>query len=244
MRTIGLLGGMSWVSTSHYYDLINRDVANRLGGDHCASMVMWQTDFDVLTALQRAGEWERSGALLAEGAAALVRAGAEVVGIGANTMHLVADAVVDALGPVQLVHIVEVVRDECRSRGIERLGLLGTAYTMESPDLYPPRLHAAGIELIVPELAERSEVQRITFEELIHDVVDERSAATFRRIGQGLVERGAQGVVLACTEHGALLRDGDLVASTQAGDARGAGPAPVLDSTALHARALVDAALA
>ncbi|UDY35816.1 aspartate/glutamate racemase family protein [Dermatobacter hominis] len=230
MRTIGLLGGMSWVSTGHYYDLMNRDVAERLGGDHCAPMVVWQMDFDVITAHQRAGEWELAGELLAEGAAALVRAGAEVIGIGANTMHLVADAVAAALGDAELVHIVEVVRDACAALDVTTLGLLGTAYTMESPDLYPPRLAAAGIELVVPDADDRAIVQRVTFDELIHDVVTESAVAEFRRIGAGLVDAGAGAVVLACTEQGAVLRDGEL-------------DVPVLDSTVLHARALVDAAI-
>lgn len=230
MRTIGLLGGMSWVSTAHYYELINRDVAQRLGGDHCAPMVLWQTDFDALTALQRAGDWPQAGALLAEGAAALARAGAGVVGIAANTMHLVADQVTSALEGVPLVHIVDVVRDECTRRGISTLGLFGTAYTMDSPELYPPRLRDAGIDVLVPTPDDRAEVQRITYDELIVDVVSDHAVAEFRRIGGALVEAGADGVVLACTEHGALLRDGDL-------------SVPVLDSTELHARALVDAAL-
>lgn len=231
MRTIGLLGGMSWVSTSHYYELINREVAEQLGGDHCAPMVIWQTDFETITVLQQAGEWRRAGELLAAGAAALVRAGAQVVGIGANTMHLVADAVVAELGDVPLVHIVDVVRDECSRRGVTRLGLLGTSYTMESPELYPPRLGSAGIEVLVPTPADRGVVQRITFDELVRDVVSERSASEFRRIGAELVDQGAQAVVLACTEHGALLHEGDL-------------SVPVLDSTVLHARALVAAAAA
>lgn len=230
MRTIGLLGGMSWVSTAHYYDLINRDVAERFGGDHCAPMVIWQTDFDRITAHQRAGEWDRAGELLADGAEALVRAGAEVVGICANTMHLVSDAVVSALRDVPLIHIVDVVRDACTDRGVTALGLLGTAYTMESLDLYPPRLATAGIDVVLPEAADRDLVQRITFEELVHDVVTEASMAEFRRIGAGLVGAGAQAVVLACTEHGAMLRDDDL-------------DVPVLDSTVLHAEALVEVAI-
>ena len=137
-----------------------------------------------------------------------------------------------ALGDARLVHLVDVVRDECHRLGVRRLGLLGTAYTMESPSLYPPRLRDAGIEVVVPGAADRAEVQRITFEELIRDQVLDTSVAGFRRIAQDLVEAGADGVVLACTEHGALLADGDL------------GDTPVLDSTVLHARALVDASMA
>ncbi len=231
MRVIGLLGGMSWVSTAHYYELVNRDVATRLGGDHCAPMVVWQTDFDRITELQRAGRWDEAGEILAGGAAALVAAGAEVVGIGANTMHLVADAVVGALGDAELVHIVEVVRDECTRLGADRIGLLGTAYTMESTELYPPTMRSAGIDVLVPDAPDREVIQRRTFDELVRDEVTPAAVDDFRRIAGALVDRGAGAVVLACTEHGLVLRDGDV-------------PVPVLDSTVLHARALVDASLA
>lgn len=227
VRTIGLLGGMSWVSTAHYYDLINRAVADRAGGDHCAPMVLWQTDFDRITTHQRAGEWEQAGQILAAGATALVAAGAEVVGICANTMHLVAPAVQEALGDVPLVHIVDVVRDECTARGVATLGLVGTAYTMESTELFPPRLADAGIEVQVPPPADRDEVQRITFDELIRGVVSDDARSTFRRIAEDLVAGGADAVVLACTEHGALWSD---------------DWPPTMDSTVLHAAALVDAA--
>lgn len=135
-----------------------------------------------------------------------------------------------AIAPRPLVDIVEVVRDECVASGIARLGLLGTAYTMESPVLYPPTLAAAGIEVIVPDAEQRAEIQRITFEELIADVISEMSRATFVDIATSMIGRGAQGVALACTEHGLMLADGDL-------------PVPVLDTTVLHARRLVDRAL-
>jgi len=231
VRAIGLLGGMSWVSTEHYYRLINADVAARLGTEHCAALTLWQSDFATLTELQREGRWDAAGAILAEGAKALVAAGADLVAICANTMHLCAPQINDAIAPRSVVDIVEVVRDECVTRGISRLGLLGTAYTMESPLLYPPPLAAAGIEVIVPDSAQRAEIQRITFEELIADVITERSRATFISVAASMIERGAQGVALACTEHGLLLVEGDVAV-------------PVLDTTVLHARRLVDLALA
>ncbi len=230
MRTIGLLGGMSWVSTGHYYQVINADVAARLGGDHCASLMLWQTDFAQLTELQRAGRWHEAGELLAVGATMLRDGGADIIAIGANTMHLVAQQVADAAAPARLIHIVEVVRDECLRLGIRRLGLFGTAYTMESPELFPPTLSAAGIEVMVPDAQLRAAIQRHTFDELIRDVVTDECRATFRMAGRSLIARGADAVVLACTEHGMVLGDGDLTV-------------PVLDSTVLHARALVDAAL-
>ncbi|MFN8050653.1 MAG: amino acid racemase [Acidimicrobiales bacterium] len=231
MRTIGLLGGMSWVSTEHYYRLINSDVAERLGGEHCAALTLWQSDFAHLAELQRTGRWDVAGDLLASGATSLVAAGAEVIAICANTMHLVADAVQDAIGERQLVHIVDVLRDECLRRGVGTLGLLGTAYTMESPDLFPPKLAAADIGVLTPDADDRALVQRITFEELVRDVVSDESRAAFRRIATSMIDAGADGIALACTEHGLLLGDGDL-------------PVPVLDSAALHATAIVDAALA
>jgi aspartate racemase len=231
VRTIGLVGGISWVSTSHYYQLINADVATRLGGDHCARLVLWQEDFDVITAHQRAGRWNEAGELLARGARALVASGAELIAIGANSMHLVADQVARAAEPVPLVHIVDVVRDECLRLGIESVGLLGTTYVMESPDLYPPRLAASGISVLVPDADDREAIQRHTFAELIRDVVTSDATARFTSAARTLISRGAQAIVLACTEHGMVLHDGDL-------------EVPVIDSTIAHARALVDAALA
>jgi aspartate racemase len=230
VRVIGLLGGMSWVSTAHYYRLINADVAARLGTEHSAALTLWQGDFAAITDLQRTERWDDAGVILAEGAKALVAAGADLVAICANTMHLCSRHVADAIAPRSLVDIVEVVRDECLVLGITRLGLLGTAYTMESPVLYPPVLAVAGIEVIVPDAAERAQVQRITFEELIADVVTERSRRAFHDVATSMIERGADGVALACTEHGLMLSEGDL-------------PVPVLDTTVLHARRIVDQAL-
>jgi aspartate racemase len=231
MKTIGLIGGMSWVSTVHYYQLINADVATRLGGDHCARLILWQQDFAIVTELQRAGRWHEAGEVLAVGAGVLRDGGAEVIGIGANTMHLVADQVSAAASPARLVHIVDVVRDECRRLGVRKLGLLGTAYTMESADLYPPTMTAAGIDVLVPHAEERAIVQRHTFEELIRGTVTDECRTNFSAICASLIARGADAVVLACTEHGMVLSHGDL-------------SVPVLDSSVLHARALVDAALA
>ncbi len=220
---------MSWVSTEHYYRLINADVGARLGPEHCARLTMWQSDFAVIAELQRAGRWDDAGEILADGATALVAAGAALVAICANTMHLCTPQIARAIGPVPLVDIVDVVRDRCLELGISRVGLFGTSYTMESPQLYPVPLAAAGIDVIVPDATERAEIQRITFDELIADVIAEQSRSTFHDIAGSRIERGAQGIVLACTEHGLLLADGDV-------------SAPVLDSTILHARRIVDLA--
>jgi aspartate racemase len=229
-RVIGLIGGMSWVSTAHYYETLNTGVASQLGGDHCARLVLWQTDFDTITQLQRAGRWDEAGEVLAHGARSLVAAGAELVAILANTMHLVAPQVVAAASPVPLVHIVEAVRDECLRRGITKIGLLGTAYTMESPELFPSILTPAGIELLIPDAQDRAEIQRHTFDELILNRVTPEAKARFTSTSNSMIERGAQAIVLACTEHGMVLADGDL-------------SAPVLDSTAIHVQAILAAAL-
>jgi aspartate racemase len=230
MRTIGLLGGMSWVSTEHYYRLINEAVGQELGTEHCAHMVLWQRDFAELAALQRAGRWDDAGEFLAAGARALVAAGADLLAICANTMHLVADAVEAAAPGVQLVHVVDVVRDACLAAGATQVALLGTRYTMESAELYPPRLAAAGIEMMVPDLDARIAIHRHTYEELTRGVITDEARETFRAACDVLVAAGADAVVLACTEHGLVLQQGDL-------------DVPVLDSTLLHVRAVVDASL-
>lgn len=224
-------GGMSWVSTEHYYRLINADVAARLGPEHCASLRLWQGDFAVLAELQRNGRWDAAGEILADGARALVSAGADLVAICANTMHLCAPQIAAASFPRPLVDIVEVVRDQCVYLGISCLGIFGTSYTMESPLLYPRPLADAGIKVIVPEAGQRTEIQRITYDELIADIVTDQARSTFLEISASMIERGAQGVALACTEHGLLVADGDL-------------SVPVLDTTVLHARRIVDVALA
>jgi aspartate racemase len=145
-------------------------------------------------------------------------------------MHLVAPAVAAAVDPVPLVHIVEVVRDACAGLGVTSVGLLGTAYTMESPVLFPPVMAAAGIDVLVPDADDRDAIQRHTFEELIRDVVTDEARRRFRGAADRLVGRGVQVIVLACTEHSMVLQDGDLAV-------------PVLDSAALHVDAIVDAAL-
>jgi aspartate racemase len=229
-RTIGLLGGMSWVSTAHYYEGVNAGIADALGGDHCAPLVLWQTDFARITELQRAGDWQACGAILSVGAKALVAAGAQIVAICANTMHLVAAQVSAAAEPARLVSIVDAVSDECVRRGAITVGLLGTAYTMESTELFPLPLAAAGITVLVPDSDDRAAIQRHTFEELIHNVVTDEARRTFTAAAEAMVLRGADLIVLACTEHGMVLADGDV-------------SVPVVDSTALHVRALIHAAL-
>ena len=192
--------------------------------------MVWQSDFADLTAMQQAGRWDDAGELLAQGTRALVAGGSELLAICANTMHLVAGAVIRAAGDASLVHIVDVVRDACVAAKVSKVAVLGTQYTMESTELFPPRLNAAGIEMLVPALDARVAIHRHTYEELTRGIVTDAARATFRTACLELIEQGADAVVLACTEHGMVLADGDL-------------PVPVLDSTLLHVRALVAASL-
>ena len=229
MRTIGLLGGMSWESSALYYRLVNEGVRERLGGLHSARCVLLSVDFAEIERLQVAGEWERAGALLAADARLLQAAGAELVVLCTNTMHTVADALTDALD-VPLLHIGDVTGRAVATAGLRRVGLLGTAFTMEQPFLVD-RLAAQGLEVLVPEPADRAEVHRIIYAELCRGIVREESRQAYRGVIDRLVARGAEGVVLGCTEIELLLGAGDV-------------DVPVFPTTALHAEAAVAAALA
>lgn len=229
MRRIGLLGGTSWESTVDYYRLLNEGVRDRLGGTHSADLVLRSMDFAELEALQAVDDWMALGRRYATEATALVRAGATVLGICANTMHLLYDDVASAGVPV--VHVVDAVADAAQAAGVTRLGLLGTRYTMSSEELYPARMGARGIDVLVPEADDAAEVHRIIYSELALGQVLEPSRDALRDVVGRLVERGAQAVVLGCTELGMIV-----------GPEQSA--VPLLDSLSLHVDALLDAALA
>ncbi|MGY1603635.1 aspartate/glutamate racemase family protein [Geodermatophilus sp. SYSU D00815] len=229
VRTIGLLGGMSWESSALYYRLLNEAVRERLGGLHSARCVLLSVDFAEIERLQVAGDWDRAGQLLAADAKAVEAAGADVVLLCTNTMHRVADALTDVLA-VPLLHIGDVTADAVRAAGIGRIGLLGTAFTMEQPFLVD-RLAAHGLEVLVPEAADRAEVHRIIYEELCLGVVREESRQAYREVVDRLAGRGAEGVVLGCTEIELLVGAGDV-------------DLPVFPTTQLHVEAAVAAALA
>ncbi|KUJ65680.1 racemase [Streptomyces albus subsp. albus] len=229
MKTIGLLGGMSWESTAEYYRLINEFTRDRLGGLHSARCVLYSVDFAEIEHLQAQGRWEEAGEHLAAAAAALRAAGADLVLICSNTMHKVADQVAAAV-PVPLLHLADATAGAVRASGLRRVGLLGTAFTMEQ-DFYRGRLAAGGLEVRVPDAAGRALVHRVIYEELCLGVVREESRAGFRRVIEGLVADGAEGVVLGCTEIELLIGAED-------------SPVPVFPTARLHARAAVDAALA
>lgn len=230
MKCIGLLGGMSWESTAEYYRLINREVARRLGGLHSARIVLASVDFAEVATLQASGDWEAAGRLLATQAARLEGAGADLVLICANTMHKVADAVQDAIG-VPLLHLADATADAVRAAGITRVGLLGTAYTMEQ-DFYRDRLATHGLEVPVPDADDRAEVHRTIYDELCRGEVLDESHRTHLAIIERLRARGAEGIILGCTELELLL------------DPDADGSVPLFATTRIHARAAVDAALA
>jgi aspartate racemase len=229
LRTLGLIGGMSWESTAEYYRLLNRGVARRLGGLHSAPLLLHSVDFAVVASLQERGDWTAAGALLADAARGLERAGAEALLLCTNTMHHVADAIEAAVG-IPLLHIVDSTGAALHSAGITRAGLLGTRYTMELP-FWSERLRARfGIELLVPAADDRGTVHRVIFDELVRGTISDTSRTDFVRVIERLAASGAEAVVLGCTEIGLLIRPGDA-------------PVPTFDTTALHVEAALEFAL-
>ncbi|MFD8694807.1 aspartate/glutamate racemase family protein [Kitasatospora purpeofusca] len=228
MKTIGLLGGMSWESTATYYRLLNELTRDRLGGLRSAKCVLYSVDFAEVERLQVAGEWEAAGRLLAEAARAVEAAGAELLLICTNTMHKVADQVAGAVS-VPLLHLADATAAAVLAAGVTRVGLLGTAFTMEQ-DFYRDRLASHGLDVLVPDPAGRALVHRVIYEELCLGVVREESRAEYRRVIAELVAEGAQGVILGCTEIELLVGPGDSAV-------------PVFPTTRIHAEAAVTAAL-
>ena len=228
MRRIGLLGGMSWESTALYYRLVNEDVRERLGGFHSARLVMASVDFAEVEAMQVAGDWAAAGDLLAREARGLEAAGAECLVLCTNTMHKVADAI-EAAVAIPLLHLADVTASAVRDARLDRVALLGTRFTMEQP-FYADRLRSHGIDVLVPEGDDRTLVHDVRYAELVLGVVREESRAAYVDVVRRLVEQGAGGVVLGCTEIELLIGPDDV-------------DVPVFATTALHARAAVDFAL-
>ncbi|MGW7359342.1 aspartate/glutamate racemase family protein [Streptomyces sp. NPDC054802] len=229
MRTIGLIGGMSWESSAEYYRLVNELVRDRLGGLHSARCVLHSVDFAEIEQLQSAGEWEHAGEILAEAARGLEAAGADLLLICTNTMHKVAGQVQAAVR-VPLLHLADATADAVRAAGLTRVGLLGTAFTMEQ-DFYRERLAGHGLDVLTPDAEGRALVHRVIYEELCLGVVRDESRAAYRKVIDELVDSGAEGVVLGCTEIELLIGADD-------------SPVPVFPTTRLHAEAAVAAALA
>ncbi len=233
MRTIGLIGGMSWESTAVYYRLLNEAVRERLGGLHSADILMRSLDFAAVVARQQAGDWDGAATLLGEAGAGLARAGAEAVLICTNTMHLVAPQVAERVAAARpgarLLHIVDETAHALRAGGVRRPLLLATRYTMEH-GFYAERMRTHGIEPLVPDATDRGTVHDVIFEELCRGVVRDASRARLMDVVARGLDTGADAVILGCTEI-CLLLDPDAL------------PCPGFDSTAIHARAATDFAL-
>ena len=223
-----MIGGMSWQSTAEYYRLVNQLVAERLGGLHSADVVVRSVDFADIQQLQRRGDWAEAGAVLATAAAELEGAGAQLLVLCTNTMHKVADAI-EAAVDIPLLHLIDVTARAVRDAGVAKVGLLGTAFTMEQ-DFYRERLSSHGIDVLVPDAEDRQLVHRVIFEELCRGILDDSSRSSYREVIGRLVGAGAAGVVLGCTEIELLVNASD-------------SPVPVFPTTRIHAEAAVTAAL-
>jgi aspartate racemase len=229
MKTIGLIGGMSWESSSEYYRIINQSVREQLGGTHSAKSVMVSVDFYEIEALQEAGDWEAATEMMVKTAQQVARGGADLVLICTNTMHRMADEVAGAI-QIPLLHIADATAAAVQEQGCEVVGLLGTSYTMEQ-DFYRGRLEKKyGLKVLIPEEAERAIVHQVIFEELVQGVIRPESKASYIEVMQGLIEQGAQGIILGCTEIPLLVKFGDV-------------PVPLFDTTEIHAQAAVAEAL-
>lgn len=229
MKTLGLIGGMSWESTLPYYRLINEQVRARLGGLHSAKLVLYSVDFAEIEQLQQAGDWVTAGARLADAARALAAAGAEALVLCTNTMHKVAPAIAAAVN-LPLLHIADPTAAAIRAAGLTRVGLLGTRFTMEQ-DFYVERLRAHGLEVLLPNAEQREIVHSVIYDELCLGRSEPTSRAAYRAIIADLACRGAEAVILGCTEISLLIGPDD-------------SPLPLFDTTRLHAQAAVDFALA
>lgn len=228
MKRIGLIGGMSWESTALYYRLINQSMRARLGGHASADLVLRSVDFAPIEEMQRAGDWVGLDAMMAQAAQDLEAAGAEIILLCTNTMHRCADAI-EAAVDIPLLHIAEPLEVALEELEVETIGLLGTRYTMEQ-SFYRERLEEVGVEVMVPEEPDRSEVHRIIYEELVVGRIEEASRQRYKDVMEQLAGDGADAIVLACTEIGLLVRAEDALV-------------PILDTTLLHAQAAVDWAL-
>jgi aspartate racemase len=225
LRTLGLVGGMSWESTLLYYRIINETIRNRLGGLHSARLMLASVDFHEIEELQRSGEWDRASTILADCARSLERAGAENLVLCTNTMHKVAASIEGAVS-IPLLHIADPTAQAIRSAQFTTAGLLGTRFTMEQT-FYRERLERHGIDVLTPDVSDRERVHDIIYSELCVGKIVESSRTEYRRIIERLIAQGAQAIILGCTEITLLVRDSDSAV-------------PVFDTTLLHARAAAE----
>jgi aspartate racemase len=227
VKTIGIIGGMSWESTAQYYALINRETAKRRGGLHSAPILLDSLDFAEIEALQSEGDWTGAGERLAASARRLETAGAEMLVLATNTMHIVAQSI-EAATTIPFLHIADPTADALIADGAEIVGLLGTRFTMEM-DFYKDRLRNRGIDPIVPEV-DRTNLDGIIYNELCRGTISDASRSIYVAAIERLAARGAQAIILGCTELGLLISDDD-------------SPLPLYDTAALHAKSAVEQAL-
>lgn len=220
MKTIGLLGGMSWESTALYYQIINETVKKRLGGLHSAKLLLYSVDFQEIETCQSQGDWDKSAAILSQAAQSLEKAGADFIVVCTNTMHKVAPQIQDSIR-IPILHIAQATAEILKEKHIGKTALLGTKYTMQQ-DFYKEILLSAGIEVLIPDEADIELVNRVIFDELCLGILSEPSRREYVRIIGQLAGNGAQGVILGCTEIGMLIKQED-------------SPLPVFDTAIIHA---------
>ncbi len=221
MKTIGLIGGMSWESTITYYQIINETIKEQLGGFHSAKCMLYSVDFHEIEECLTAGNWDRGADILTDAALRLEKGGADFILICTNTLHKVADKIQETIS-IPILHIAEVTAGELIEKKIDRVALLGTKYTMEQ-DFYKDRLIKNGISVMIPEEQDRERINRIIFQELCLGILSDASKEEYLRIIDSMMEEGAQGVILGCTEIGLLINQRDT-------------KAPLFDTTMIHGK--------
>ncbi|WP_433619380.1 aspartate/glutamate racemase family protein [Paenibacillus cellulositrophicus] len=228
MKVIGLIGGMSWESSALYYRMINEEVRSRLGGLHSAKCLLYSVDFDEIERYQAEGAWEKAGEVLGQTARTLEKGGADFIVICTNTMHKVVDDIQAQIN-IPILHIADATAAQIKESQIQTVGLLGTKYTMEQ-DFYKSRLELNGIQVIVPDRDDREAVNKIIYEELCLGKIHQESRDYYKKVIQGLIESGAEGIILGCTEIGLLVKPEDA-------------EVPLFDTTYIHACEAVNMSL-
>jgi aspartate racemase len=229
MRTIGLIGGMSWESSAEYYRIINKEVKNKLGGLHSAKCLLYSVDFDEIERFQAAGDWDQAGERLGNVAFALEKAGADFIVLCTNTMHKVTSHIEEKI-QIPILHIADATANQIQKSTIQTVGLLGTSYTMEQ-DFYKSRIESRGIKVITPTKQERDMINKVIYEELCVGRIRPSSKKYYEEVMNRLVAHGAEGIILGCTEIGLLVQQED-------------SKVPLFDTTVIHALEAVHLALA
>ncbi|OTW85303.1 aspartate racemase [Bacillus thuringiensis serovar cameroun] len=228
MKTIGLIGGMSWESTSEYYRILNEEIKSKLGGLHSAKCLINSVDFEEIERFQSNGDWDGAGEVLGNAAYSLQKGGADFIIICTNTMHKIVEKIKENIN-IPVLHIADTTAKEIKRKGIQTIGLLGTKYTMEQ-DFYKSRIEENNIKVIVPVEKNREKLNEIIYTELCLGKITSQSREYYKRVIEELVQKGAQGIILGCTEIGLLIKQEDVLV-------------PIFDTTFIHAMEAVNVAL-